>query len=106
MTIIVLPDAQQDLLALQDYMLDKWGESAWEQAENEIFGKLRLIETGILDGTPIPELAAVGLNHYLNILTSHHKLLYQRLDGTIYLYLAASHRQDYPTLLMNRLLRK
>ena len=34
-------------------MLEKWDESAWEQAENEIFGKLRLIETGILNGTPI-----------------------------------------------------
>lgn len=106
MTIIVLPDAQQDLFALQDYMLDKWGESTWEQAENEIFGKLHLIETGILDGTPIPELAAVGLTNYRIITTSNHKFLYQRLGETIYLYLAANHRQDYPTLLMNRLLRK
>lgn len=106
MAIIVLPDAQQDLLALQDYMLDQWGESAWEGAENEIFEQLRRVESGILDGTPIAELAAIGLTNYRNILTSHHKLLYQRLDGTIYLYLAASHRQDYPTLLMNRLLRR
>jgi quercetin dioxygenase-like cupin family protein len=43
MAIIILPDAQEDLLSLQDYMLDKWGESAWVIAEDEFFEKLRLI---------------------------------------------------------------
>ena len=106
MAIIILPDAQEDLLSLQDYMLDKWGESAWIIAEDEIFEKLRLIETGILDGSPIPELAAVGITIYKNVYTSHHKLVYQRLDGNTYLYLAAGHRQDYPNILLKRLLRR
>ncbi|CAZ88435.1 conserved hypothetical protein [Thiomonas arsenitoxydans] len=61
---IILPDAQDDLLSLQDYMLDQWGESAWGLAEDEIFEKLHLIETGFVDGSPIPELAAVGITIY------------------------------------------
>lgn len=106
MAIIILPDAQADLLTLQDYMLEKWGEAAWEIAENEIFEKLAMIESGILDGIPIVELAAVGMADYLNVLTSHHKLVYRRIDRTIYVYLAAGHRQDFPTILMNRMLRR
>ena len=106
MTIIILPDAQEDLLSLQDYMLDQWGEAAWIIAEDEIFEKLQLIETGILDGSPIPELAAVGIMNYKNVYTSHHKLVYQRLDGKIYVYIAAGHREDYQTILLKRLLRK
>lgn len=106
MAIIILPDAQEDLLSLQDYMLDKWGESAWIIAEDEIFEKLHLIETGILGGSPIPELAAVGIMNYKNVLTSHHKLVYQHLDRNIYVYLAVGHRQDYPTALLKRLLRR
>ena len=106
MAIIILPDAQDDLLSLQDYMLDQWGESTWELAEDEIFEKLHLIDTGLLDGSPIPELAAVGINIYKNVYTSHHKLVYQRLDGNTYLYLAAGHRQDYPNILLKRLLRR
>jgi hypothetical protein len=37
MAVIILPDAQDDLLWLQEYMLDKWGETSWLKAENEIF---------------------------------------------------------------------
>lgn len=36
MAVIILPDAQADLLSLQDYMLYKWGEAAWLKAEDEI----------------------------------------------------------------------
>ena len=48
MAIIVLPDAQEDLLWLQAYMLDKWSEDEWVQAENEIFDKLALVDSGLL----------------------------------------------------------
>jgi hypothetical protein len=50
MAIIVLPDAQEDLLWLQAYMLDKWSEDEWVQAENEIFDKLALVDSGLLSG--------------------------------------------------------
>ena len=40
MAIVILPSAQEDLLWLQEYMLDKWSESEWIKAENEIFDKL------------------------------------------------------------------
>ncbi|WP_449370700.1 type II toxin-antitoxin system RelE/ParE family toxin [Thiomonas sp.] len=106
MAIIILPDAQADLLALQDYMLEKWGEAAWEIAENEIFEKLAKIESGVLNGTPIQQLAAIGMTDYLGVLTSHHKLVYRRIDRTVYVYLAAGHRQDFPNILVNRMLRR
>jgi hypothetical protein len=41
MAVIILPDAQADLLSLQDYMLDKWGEVAWLKAEDEILKSWR-----------------------------------------------------------------
>ncbi|MDB5989935.1 MAG: plasmid stabilization system protein [Herbaspirillum sp.] len=37
MAVIILPDAQEDLLSLQEYMLDKRGEIEWLKAEDEIF---------------------------------------------------------------------
>ncbi len=50
MAVIILPDAQEDLLSLQEYMLDKWGEADWLKAEDEIFEKLVLVDTGLLTG--------------------------------------------------------
>jgi plasmid stabilization system protein ParE len=104
MAVIVLPDAQADLLSLQDYMLDKWGEVAWLKAEDEIFEKLEKVDSGIFTGTPVQELASVGILDYQNIYTSHHKLVYRRIGNDIYLYLFAGHRQDYLTILAKRLL--
>ncbi len=105
MAIVILPDAQEDLLSLQEYMLDKWSETDWLNAENEIFEKLALVDTGLLTGAPVQELASVGIFEYQNVFTSHHKLVYRRLNGDVYVYAMAGHRQDFPTLLMKRLLK-
>ena len=104
MAVIILPDAQADLLSLQDYMLDKWGEVAWLKAEDAIFEKLENVDAGILNGPPVQELASVGIVDYRNIYTSHHKLVYRQIGGDTHVYLIAGHRQDYPTLLAKRLL--
>lgn len=106
MSVYILADAQEDLLSLQEYMLDKWGESGWLKAEDEIFEKLADIDSGIFAGTAVGELASVGIFEYQNAFTSHHKLVYRRVDADIYVYLIAGHRQDFPTLLMRRLLKR
>ncbi len=103
MAIIILPDAQTDLLSLQDYMLNKWGEVAWQKAEDEIFEKLAKVAAGTLNGSAVPELASVGILDYQHVYSSHHKLLYRRIGKDTYLYLVAGHRQDYPAILTKRL---
>jgi plasmid stabilization system protein ParE len=105
MAVIVLPSAQYDLLELQEYMLTKWSKADWVTAEDEIFDKLEKVDVGLFNGTPVPELAVVGIVDYKNVYTSHHKLVYRRIDGDTYVYLVAGHRQDFPTLLMKRLLK-
>jgi toxin ParE1/3/4 len=105
MAVIVLPDAQEDLFSLQEYMLDKWSEADWLKAEDEIFEKLALVDTGFLTGASTQELASVGIFEYQNVFTSHHKLVYRCINSDIFVYAIASHRQDFQTLLMKRLLK-
>ena len=105
MAIVVLPDAQDDLLSLQAYMLERWSLSDWLAAEEEIFDKLATLDSGLLNGSPVSELAAVGIFDYQCVFTSHHKLVYRRFDADVYVYAVAAHRQDFPALLMRRLLR-
>ena len=61
MGIFILPDAQEALLSLQECMLEKWSELDWLKAEDEIFEKLVLVDTGFLTGAPVQELASVGI---------------------------------------------
>ena len=106
MAIIILPDAQAQLLALQEYMLNNWSEDAWLKAEDEIFEKLEKVDIGQFTGTVVQELATVGILNYRNVYTSHHKLVYISLGKDTYVYLIAGHRQDYPSLLSACLLRR
>ena len=87
------------------HALDQWSEPDWLKAEDEIFEKLVLVDTGFLTEAPVPELAAVGIFEYQNVFTSHHKLVYRRIGADVCVYAIAGHRQDFPTLLMRRLLK-
>jgi toxin ParE1/3/4 len=85
MTVVVLPDAQNDLSLLQNYMLSKWGETLWLKAENEIFKKMMVIDTGILSGVLVKELAVIGVFDYKSILTSHHRMVYKKTNNQTYI---------------------
>lgn len=61
MSIFIQPDAQHDLQAAQDNMLDRWTTDLWLKAEDEIFAKLTDLDTGQINGAPVTELAAVGI---------------------------------------------
>jgi hypothetical protein len=54
---------------------------------------------------PAQKLASVGIFKYQNIFTSHHKLGYRRVNANLYADALAMHRQDFPALLMKRLLK-
>ncbi len=105
MAVFILPGAQDDLLALQEYMLAKWSVADWIRAENEIFDKLDTVDSGLLVGPQVPELALAGIADYRQVLTSRHKLVYRMVVTDVYVYAVAAHRQDFPALLMRRLLR-
>jgi hypothetical protein len=106
MAVIILPDAQDDLLSLQEYMLDQWGEIEWLKAEDEIFEKLQQVNAGNYPGTAVKELSSVGIFEYQHVHTSHHKLVYRRISENIYVYAIAGHKQDFQSLLMRRLLKR
>lgn len=106
MAIIILPDAQAQLLALQEYMLNNWSEDAWLKAEDEIFEKLEKVDIGQFTGIVVQELATVGILDYRNVYTSHHKLVYRSLGDDTYVYLIAGLRQDYPALFSTCLLNR
>jgi len=106
MAVMFLPDAQDDMLSLQTYMLNKWGAILWLQAENDIFDKLEQVDAGSFPGIAAEELVLVGIHDYKSVITSHHRLVYRRHDNDTFVYLVAGHKQDYGTLLMKRMLKK
>lgn len=106
MAIVILPDAQADLLDLQAYMLERWTPELWLAAEEDIFAQLAQVDSGFINGPVIPLLASVGMMDYRTILSSNHRILYRQIDGNTYVYAVAGQAQDFQTLLLRRLFRR
>ena len=103
MAIVILPDAQADLLDLQDYMLERWTPELWTAAEDDLFAQIAQVDSGFITGPVVPLLASVGMTEYRTVLSSHHRILYRRIDGNTYVYAVAGQAQDFQTLLLRRL---
>ena len=106
MTIVILPDAQADLLELQDYMLDRWTHDLWAAAEEDIFAQLARVDSGLITGPVVPLLGSVGITDDRTVLSSHHRLLYRQVDGHTDVYAVAGQAQDFQDLLLRRLFRR
>lgn len=106
MAIVILPDAQADLLDLQDYMLERWTPELWLAAEDDIFDHLAQVDSGFIIGPVVPLLASVGITDYRTVISSHHRILYRRRGGDTVVYAVAGQMQDFQTLLLRRLFRR
>ncbi len=106
MAIVILPDAQADLRDLQDYMLERWTLELWLAAKEDIFEQLAKVDSGFITGPVVPLLASVGITDYRTVLSSHHRILYRRIDGDTVVYGVAGQVQDFQTLLLRRLFRR
>lgn len=106
MAIVILPDAQADLLDLQDYMLERWTPELWLAAEDDLFAQLAQVDSGFITGPVVPLLASVGLMDYRTVLSSHQRILYRQIGDNTYVYAVAGQMQDFQTLLLRRLFRR
>jgi len=106
MAIVILPDAQTDLLDLQDTMLQRWTPGLWQAAEDDIFAQLAQVDSGFINGPVVHLLASVGMMDYRTIVSSHHRILYRQIDGDTVVYAVARQMQDSQTLLLRRLFRR
>lgn len=106
MAIIILPDAQEDIKALRRYMVKKWNLPTWVDAKREIFARLEAIQSGKLNGFQLPELASLGIDTYQQTLTSHHRIVYEKENHQLVVYIVAGQQQDFKSLLQKRILNR
>ncbi len=106
MAIIILPDAQEDIKALRRYMVKKWNLPMWVDAKREIFARFEAIQSGKLNGFQIPELASLGIDTFQQTLTSHHRIVYEKENHKLVVYIVAGQQQDFKSLLHRRILNR
>jgi plasmid stabilization system protein ParE len=99
--------AEQDLQRLRRYIIGKFSE----EVGNGVYAKVRdailELEVNPSRGRLIPELETLGLNHYRYLLIEKkNKVVFEIAESKkeIYIYLVCQDRQDFKTVLFNRLL--
>jgi toxin ParE1/3/4 len=100
--ITILSQAQRDLFKTKAYVQKNWGEAMWTKAEDEIFSAFARAQASPLYGNVVPELGLVNILSYRQILTSHHKIVYETDDGDIFIHIVAGFKQDFQALLKQR----
>lgn len=97
-------DAEQDLI-----LIDAWyiQHASTEMAN----GILDLLENAFTSLSEMPdrghhpsELIALGILDYRELICPPHKIIYKRIDQTVFVYLIIHERQDFAALLQRRLL--
>jgi len=48
----------------------------------------------------------MGIDTYLQTLISHHRIIYQKEDAGLFVYLLAGQQQDFKSLLQKRILNR
>jgi plasmid stabilization system protein ParE len=106
-TVLMLDDAEQDLLGIHAYIQNRFSAAL----ANEIYDAMReailMLEDNPYLGTVIPQLAKLSMSNYRHMVVMQKNRVVYELDQKnelIYVYLICNERQDYDTVLRQRLL--
>lgn len=106
--VVLLRGAQAELRNLYtNYLVPNFGVEVARAAYRSIKESVALLKSNPRMGRPIPELTETGFEHYRQMVVEGlNKIIYQIDDEkkVVYIHIFCSTRQDFETILRNRLL--
>lgn len=106
-TVFLLDDAEQDLWGIYTYIGYQFSESLAREIYQEIRDQILLLEDNPNLGHKVPQLAALGMVNYRQMVVLGKNRIVYEIDKTrarIYVYLICNERQNYDAVLRNRIL--
>ncbi len=107
-TVLILNDAEQDLRNIHAYIQNQFSESVANDIYREIRDKILLLENNPNFGTMVPQLAALGMTNFRHMVVMKKNRVVYEIDmknDLVYIYLICTGRQDYDTVIRDRILR-
>ncbi len=107
--VVMLKSAQEELRHLYgDYLVPNFGVEVAQKQYRLIKNSVEMLKNHPRMGRPIPELLETGFDHFRQlVIEGLNKIVYQIDDDKkiVYIHVFCSVRQDFETILRNRLLR-
>lgn len=104
----LLKEAQKDLAAIHAYVRTSFGSETAARVYSEIRNAIFLLKDNPRLGAPVSELLPLGMLQYRHmVVQKQNKVLYEidEPGRAVYIHIICSTRQDYATVLYERLLR-
>lgn len=107
--VVMLKSAQEELRQLHsNYLVPNFGTKVAKEKYRLIKQSIELLKSNPCMGRPVPELIETGFEHFRQMVVEElNKIIYQIDDEkkVVYIHVFCSTRQDFETILRNRLLR-
>ena len=103
--IQILDAAKPDFRDIQRYLITRFGETVWQEVNQEFKTTLRDIGEHPESGMPLEELRALGLPQFRQRLVRHTRVIYEFDDQTVLVHLFIHTRRHFRTHLQQRVLR-
>lgn len=106
--VVILHSAQTEIRNLyKDYLVPNFGQEVARRQYEAIKRSVLLLQFNPRLGRPVPELSETGFDHYRQMVVEDlNKVIYQVDDDkkVVYVHIFCSTRQDFETILRQRLL--
>lgn len=105
MKVVILESAEADLHALRSYIVKNFSAGTWQATYGKLKESIRNLAAFPYLGAIPPELDAIHLTQYRQLLSGMNRLIYEVRQDTVYVHIVADTRRDMKSLLMRRLVR-
>lgn len=105
MKVVILDSAEQDLKELRGYIIKEFSRDTWLKTFDKIKTSIRNLAKFPLLGAIPPELEALHLTQYRQIVSGKNRIIYEPRPDAVYVHMVVDARRDMKSLLLQRLMR-
>ena len=108
-TVLLLDEAEQDLLQIHAYVKHRFSASLALEIYQSLRDSILMLEQNPSLGPVIESLAALGMTNFRHLVVLKKNRVVYEVDETgllIYVHLICHERQDYESVLRQRILRQ
>ena len=102
--LIILDVAKPDFRDIKRYVKSKFGDTIWNEVNQEFKDTIKQIAGNPEAGTPLEELGALGLDNFRKSLVRQTRIIYEFNDVEVLVHMFIHTRRDFRNHLEKRIL--
>lgn len=106
MRAVFLQAAEADLHEIRAYLIQQFDAATWRRSYRKIKESVAAIEQHPRLGRVPPELEALGIVQYRQVISGMNRIVYELRADTAYIHIVCDTRRDLRQLLLRRIVNR